>query len=333
MPTYFEMMDELNKSRTKNGISGVTMDSPNDPNTTGYGPLAPLFSASTDGTPRQFMNQCRTNDNPAGWVPGSGGWDHPNPLDMGPGPGGNWPAWYWTANQMDNAIQHGAYLRSTGMACPGTPQAVAAAAAASPFITPNQPANSPYGVVTNPQPLLKSFYDQPSLESVAAANKTSGGGMAIQFNASRTGNTFYVGDSWIITISGAPANAVVKEHTTPFGNTDVNGNWSKSGTFTNDVVGNWQEVWSVGGVVVGNWNFNVLPGPPPNQQNTTGQMANQTGQMASGASALGTDTTGISDILTGSILGGVPNWILLAGVLGVGLIVMSGDSGGGYRRR
>lgn len=94
----------------------------------------------------------------------------------------------------------------------------------------------------------------------------------LSFTTSRGGTALQVGDSWEISITGAPPNTPVSvtggktgvQTTTVMGTTDGSGNFSISGTFTPDQVATWSEVWQVGGLRVGSLiAFTVSPPPNP----------------------------------------------------------------------
>jgi hypothetical protein len=98
---------------------------------------------------------------------------------------------------------------------------------------------------------------------------TSGGSsrgvVAVLSNTSRPGQSFQVGDSWQLNITGTPNSAVSNLATqngnslgvTGYGSTDANGNFSLSGSFSASTVGNWTEQWSVGGVNAPSLSFTV----------------------------------------------------------------------------
>jgi hypothetical protein len=101
----------------------------------------------------------------------------------------------------------------------------------------------------------------------------------LSFVTSRGGNSLQPGDTWTVTISGAPPNAPVmvtgpssgaanNSVTSQMGATDANGNFYLSGTITPDQAGVWPEVWSVAGQTVGSFMFTVMvppaaPAPAP----------------------------------------------------------------------
>jgi hypothetical protein len=106
-----------------------------------------------------------------------------------------------------------------------------------------------------------------------------------------------------MTISGAQPNSPVTTDgsmpgvhygSTPFGFTDSNGGWGRSGVVGNGDVGDWAENWYVGGSLVGTANFTVTNTPnvvpvvvtpviPLNQtsgSNPTGDSTNTTNSSA-----------------------------------------------------
>lgn len=100
----------------------------------------------------------------------------------------------------------------------------------------------------------------------------------LSFNTSRGGSTVYAGDTWTITITGAPPNqpvSVLGVHpdggsaTQGYGNTDGSGNFKLAGTITPDMTGNWQETWTVGGQQAGSFSFTVATPQAQQQQAPT----------------------------------------------------------------
>lgn len=76
-----------------------------------------------------------------------------------------------------------------------------------------------------------------------------------------------VGAPWTITVMGAPNQPVSVAAwqdgkslgETTYGQTDANGRFTKSGTFTAETVGVWVETWKVAGTPVGTITFTVMP--------------------------------------------------------------------------
>lgn len=154
-----------------------------------------------------------------------------------------------------------------------------------PVFTPEQIASVKQQAQPGPQPgafitpvlspLSQIINPTPSVPVVSITPKVG----TFKWTASREGQLYYPGDTWNITINGATANSPVSVSNAGsvavYGNTDSNGNWSKSGTFDASVVGNWSETWMVGGVTVGYAVFTVAPkivapvlvpsAPPPSQ--------------------------------------------------------------------
>jgi len=136
---------------------------------------------------------------------------------------------------------------------------------------------------------------------------TGGGATAarLTFTTSRGGSTLQPGDGWVIQITGAAPNSQVTGYsmqpngqsgTSPFGNTDSQGNFRLTGTVDASSVGNWQETWYVGGQSVGSFSFTVAAGG------------------SGGGSSSGGGSGGITDG-TVSIAGtSIPVWALAVGL-------------------
>lgn len=342
MASYFEIMDSINRTRTQglSGGLGALLPYSDDPSSQSYA----VFNAPG----RVFSDRCRTRDNPFGWVAGTGGNDYPTPLDFVMTPD------QWAAKNIDISLNNALSLQFL-YGCPTMDQ-IPAIMAADPFLHPIQPVGTPYGqntpsqgsvtnlpagtVPVNPYPAAVAPPPPPPPPPATTTTTTSkGGNVTINFTASRSGNTFYIGDTWTISISGGTPGAAVVADGNPFGTIDTSGNWSKSGSFDSTVVGPWNEHWYVGGTLVGVWQFNVLGTTPPpvTGTTTTGAMHNTTGivntttgtsvaDLPSGASALGTD---VSSFLTGNMIPNIPNWMLVAGAL---VVVMMFSMEEGHRR-
>jgi hypothetical protein len=137
-------------------------------------------------------------------------------------------------------------------------------------------------------------------------------------NQSRPGQPFQVGDSWLLTITGAPSQPVTASanfngsaygNNTPFGSTDSTGKFSTSGTFSSGQIGNWSEVWTVGGVPAASITFSVAAGaaanttaPPTTNGAPSGSTAGSACDLSfiSGESCLG----GLVGTTTALIIGG-----------------------------
>ena len=146
-----------------------------------------------------------------------------------------------------------------------------------------------------------------------------------------------VGDAWRVSISGGPPNASVVVSggmngavaDTPMGTTDANGTFVKQGIVTADAVGMWLESWKTGGIVAGSFGFRVVapsvqapPPPPPATPPTTKQPPVVIPPPPAG----GFDFSVITTLLTESSFFGIPNWVWLAG--GVGVLVYFGGKHG-----
>ena len=94
---------------------------------------------------------------------------------------------------------------------------------------------------------------------VPAAPAASGG--HVTFTSSRGSNALQVGDTWLVSITGATPNSPVSVNaggsTTQMGTTDANGNFSLSGTARTQDIGPWNELWSVGGLDSGAFQFTI----------------------------------------------------------------------------
>jgi len=145
---------------------------------------------------------------------------------------------------------------------------------------------------------------------------------------SRGGVNCQVGDSWKITITGAKPNAAVRADSATngtgngsanVGNTDGAGSFTLGGTFTSAQIGNWHEVWYVDGVVVGDIWFNVAPAtasPTPTTQGGGTTLPTSGGSETTNPNAGGMvawEGMPSASWFTQSMVGGVPNWMLLAG--------------------
>lgn len=91
-------------------------------------------------------------------------------------------------------------------------------------------------------------------------------GGRLSFTSSRGGSSLYVGDTWLISITGASPNSPVTVSgsgpggpfgSTPMGSTDSSGNFSKSGSVGTGEIGSWVEQWAVGGASSGSILFTV----------------------------------------------------------------------------
>lgn len=166
-------------------------------------------------------------------------------------------------------------LKVPGLGAPSAAAAAAyqAAAAASPFATPvTSPGFKGSPVYSQPQNPAAVLASAPSPVSAASRSYSP----QLSFQTSAGGNSLSVGDTWTISITGAPPNSPVSvtgntagnkndSITTPMGSTDGNGNFSLQGRAGPGDVGIWAETWSVGGQTVGSFAFTVsatTPAPP-----------------------------------------------------------------------
>jgi hypothetical protein len=89
----------------------------------------------------------------------------------------------------------------------------------------------------------------------------------VSFTSSRGGNALQVGDTWLVSITGATPNAQVTakvgSDVTPMGTTDAAGNFTLSGAARTADVGSWNESWFVGGVPSGSFSFTVQAAVTP----------------------------------------------------------------------
>lgn len=170
------------------------------------------------------------------------------------------------------------------------------------------------GNVVDSRDILKvnnTLYTPTSFLQTKIVNSGTGSyNPIINFQASRGGKLFQVGDNWKVVISSAKPGAKVTIDGSPLGVVDGSGNFSLSGTFDNSVIGNWNEKWSLDGMVVGTWDFVVV--------------AKANNDSGGGSTILNTilGDSG-SNWFTETMLGGVPNWALVAGGL-VGVVMMFG---------
>ncbi len=94
------------------------------------------------------------------------------------------------------------------------------------------------------------------------------GAASVVFTTSRGTTNLQMGDTWQVQITGAAPNSPViasRSHpdgseysTATLGTSDVNGNFTLSGTIdSNSYIGTWVEFWHVGGTTVGSYTFTV----------------------------------------------------------------------------
>jgi hypothetical protein len=151
-------------------------------------------------------------------------------------------------------------------------------------------------------------------------------------NQSRPGQPFQVGDSWLLSITGAPSQPVLASANfngqaygtnTPMGSTDSTGKFSTSGTFSSAQVGNWSEVWTVGGVAAASITFSVASSAAANTSApTTANGSTSTG----GGSATSSGACPVSFFSGESCLGGFvgTTTALVIGGVFLGLFLLGG---------
>lgn len=110
-------------------------------------------------------------------------------------------------------------------------------------------------------------------------------------NTSRPGQPLQVGDSWLVTVTGAPNSPVTDTATqngtslgtTGYGSTEANGNFTLPGTATAGVIGSWTETWAVAGLPASPLSFSVSAAPSQPSTQPTQQTAAPSGGAGSGA--------------------------------------------------
>jgi hypothetical protein len=150
----------------------------------------------------------------------------------------------------------------------------------------------------------------------------------VTFTSSRGSNALQVGDSWLVSITGATPNAPVTVNaggsTTQMGTTDANGNFSLSGTARTQDIGPWNELWSVGGLNSGAFQFTISA--PASGSTAAGAAAGSpaAGTSTSAGSAAGASSS--STVIGGFDLSSIPTWGWLAAA-GVAAFFMFGKGG------
>ena len=155
---------------------------------------------------------------------------------------------------------------------------------------------------------------QPAAQPAAQSAPSASGGH-VTFSSSRGSNALQVGDTWLVSITGATPNSPVSVTAggaaTQMGTTDANGNFSLAGTARTQDVGTWNESWSVGGLNSGAFQFTIAPVSTSALQNATVptpvvQTVPGTLQTSSTAGASSSSTA------TGFDLSSIPTWGWLA---------------------
>lgn len=147
----------------------------------------------------------------------------------------------------------------------------AANVAAAQGYAQNAGQNSNPGV--NPSQYVPGGGSSGSTGGSTGNTATSSAG-TLSFVTSRGGNQLRPGDTWTITVHGAPNQPVdvdgIHPDGTParntMGTTSSAGDFVLQGTIDSSAIGNWQEQWFVGGQSVGSINFTVTAAAP----NSTG---------------------------------------------------------------
>ena len=199
--------------------------------------------------------------------------------------------------------------------CAGQTPAQLAASNVGPSVSANLPLNTPASTILQPQ---MSVSAQPvNLPTTA-----------VLVNTSRPGQSPQVGDSWQLSVKGAPNAPVTNSATqngtalgtTPYGATDASGNFSLSGTFSSGSIGSWVETWSVGGVQAAPVSFVVsaaLGGGSTAGSTSTGAQSSPAAQTCfSPLSALGLPDPCIGPLGLLEIGAGVLAFFLIASVMG-----------------
>lgn len=148
-------------------------------------------------------------------------------------------------------------------------------------------------------------------------------------NTSRPGQAFQAGDSYRLTVTGAP-NATVTGSatqngkslgTTEYGTTSGSGVFALTGKMEAVHIGTWSQVWRVGGVASSTLTFTVsaAPSSPPPTDNNTSGSGNTGGNNNSG---------GNSDSGANQDSGTQGNWTDFWKKLVIGGPPSGGDSGG-----
>ena len=233
------------------------------------------------------------------------------PANLGPG-------WTGLTNAQQTALTYcGDY--PTAPECAGQTQAQILAANVGPNVAGNLPLSTPASTI------ISAGGSGGGVPMTAVALTAATPATATLVNTSRPGQSPQVGDSWQLTITGAPNSPVTDSATqngtslgtTPYGSTDANGNFSLSGTFDSSSIGTWVETWSVGGSQASPISFTVAAAPAGTAAST----------------ALTTTTTPVSTAITGTCWSplasfGIPDTCvgpigiaeLVAGVVGLFLI-------------
>jgi hypothetical protein len=150
----------------------------------------------------------------------------------------------------------------------------------------------------------------------------------VTFTTSRGSNALQVGDTWLVSITGASPNtqvtATVGTNTTPMGTTDSSGSFSLAGTARTQDIGPWNESWAVGGVPSGAFSFTISPVAAGAPSGSSGGTSAGGGSAASKGSAAGASSS--STVIGGFDLSSIPTWGWLAAA-GVAAFFLFGKGG------
>jgi hypothetical protein len=159
-------------------------------------------------------------------------------------------------------------------------------------------------------------------------------GGRVSFTSSRGSNALRVGDTWLVSITGASPNTAVTVSGsgpagpfsgTPMGVTDAAGNFSKSGSVGTGEIGPWSQNWAVGSQSAGAFSFTVSGAPVVQTLPIGGSV--QTLPIGGAAQGLPVDAGLPSDgVLGGFSLSNIPWWGWAAG-LGAAVYAFGGGSG------
>ena len=188
----------------------------------------------------------------------------------------------------------------------------------------------PGGIVDSTANAGQPVQGYSTLQAQTQASAPSASGGHVTFTSSRGGNQLQVGDTWLVSITGAspnaPVTATVGTNTTPMGKTDSSGSFSLAGTARTQDIGPWNESWAVGGVPSGAFSFTIsaVPSAPA----SSGGSGTGTGTGSGGGSSAGS-TSGASSSST--VIGGfdfssIPTWGWLAAA-GVAAFFVFGKGG------
>lgn len=190
------------------------------------------------------------------------------------------------------------------------------------------------GVQPGPGVTAQNFAASP-LVNGTVSQSAAGVTVSLSNTTNLSSTNFQVGDSFVLKVTGAKPNQPVgisvthdgAPSTANLGNTDMNGNFSLTGTMSNAELGNWVENYSVGGTVIAQFSFSVTskqqgpstsPLTPATTDTTIPAPASASTFLASAGNFLG------QDVAIGSHQ--IPVW-LIAAAAGGGLLLWSSGRG------